>query len=407
MLITCRCLNVSIKTKNCEFINVDIADLSLTIHEQNDRFFKEVESQGVFTVELALISKEQPSLVLVRDAGDWVVHHCLGCGVGTHAIHREKGAALVLVSRAMLMNAAEIDSLKNSEHYSKVFRIIIESDDSAPAPSKFAVSQLPAPAQAALSALQQQLGETVQQEAARTEERVRQFTEAQYAALEEFRERAHREHRVLARVLCEVHGVLQPSPEGLDTPPSTPDARPPPPAVVPAGPGGSRSAATPPLRLGRHLPLSAGPPSPAGGNSAKPEKRAVPVRLITQMSSPARRSDSLDTEGLFDLEGMEDNHTETFHSEDESESDDSGSHDEGIHIPRGRADSHGQMAKSLPVNVPTFLAKNKEESEDMDDERYPQDPMDIAASIKALAKSVHGEANVFGDLPRPRFSTNI
>lgn len=32
--------------------------------------------------------------------------------------------------------------------------------------------------------------------------------------------------------------------------------------------------------------------------------------------------------------------------------------------------------------------------------------MDIAASIKALAKSVHGDA-VFGDLPRPRFSSQI
>lgn len=32
--------------------------------------------------------------------------------------------------------------------------------------------------------------------------------------------------------------------------------------------------------------------------------------------------------------------------------------------------------------------------------------VDIAASIKALAQSVHGEA-IFGDLPKPRFSTQI
>lgn len=35
-----------------------------------------------------------------------------------------------------------------------------------------------------------------------------------------------------------------------------------------------------------------------------------------------------------------------------------------------------------------------------------QDNLDIAASIKALAKSVHGET-IFGDLPKPRFSTQI
>jgi hypothetical protein len=38
---------------------------------------------------------------------------------------------------------------------------------------------------------------------------------------------------------------------------------------------------------------------------------------------------------------------------------------------------------------------------------FPQNPQDIAASIKALAKSVHGEHNVFGDLPRPRFSAQL
>lgn len=38
--------------------------------------------------------------------------------------------------------------------------------------------------------------------------------------------------------------------------------------------------------------------------------------------------------------------------------------------------------------------------------RDPLDPHNIRASIKALAKSVHGDT-VFGDLPRPRFSTQI
>ena len=36
----------------------------------------------------------------------------------------------------------------------------------------------------------------------------------------------------------------------------------------------------------------------------------------------------------------------------------------------------------------------------------PIDPNNIRNSIKALAKSVHGDT-IFGDLPRPRFSTEI
>jgi len=150
-------------------------------------------------------------------------------------------------------------------------------------------------------------------------------------------------------------------------------------------------------------PLS---PSMSGENRTKTERR-LPARLHGQFPpSHSNKPHSLDTEGLFDLEGMEEMPTESFHSEEETDTDDSGSHDEGIHIPRGRG-THNNLAKSLPVNVPAFLPQDKKLSDDRNDERLPQDPLDIAASIKALAKSVHGDADVFGDLPRPRFSTQI
>jgi len=38
--------------------------------------------------------------------------------------------------------------------------------------------------------------------------------------------------------------------------------------------------------------------------------------------------------------------------------------------------------------------------------QLPTDPHNIRASMKALAKSVNSDT-VFGDLPRPRFSTQI
>lgn len=61
------------------------------------------------------------------------------------------------------------------------------------------MSQLPAPTKTAVSALQQQLTDIIQQETIRTEELVRKFQEQQYAALEEFRTQAHRDHRFLTR----------------------------------------------------------------------------------------------------------------------------------------------------------------------------------------------------------------
>nr|CAD7199879.1 unnamed protein product [Timema douglasi] len=347
---------------------------------------------------------------------------------------------LVFLMRNILKtDSSLISALKSSETYSHVFRILVKCSDeelsSPQIPSKFSgiathtaknlrtdspmplqlipvftkqlgnnipsspsarlpsagevgsffPSQLNGAAQAAMSALQQHLGEVIQQEVAHTEERVRQYTEQQYTALEEFRERAHREHRVLARLLFDAQENLPISPANLislSTPPPTPDScgiLDTPRSLVQSSKGGGNSVMASAIRqhsatrkqpsslidtrqANRPSPLTS---SPATGNT-KVERR-LPLRLFGQ--TPARRSDSFDTEGLFDLEGMEGTPTENFHSEDESDTDDSGSHDEGIHIPRGRSDSNSFLAKSLPVKVPTYLPSNKRGGEDGDDER--------------------------------------
>lgn len=53
--------------------------------------------------------------------------------------------------------------------------------------------------QAALSGLQQQLGEAVQEEVIKAEERIRAFSKKTYDDLEEFRNRANRDHKALVR----------------------------------------------------------------------------------------------------------------------------------------------------------------------------------------------------------------
>ncbi|KAK7868590.1 hypothetical protein R5R35_009479 [Gryllus longicercus] len=431
MQITCKCLNVTIETQGSRTQEIDVSTLNLTVIEKSDAFFKE----ALVLVEHGRISKVQSSLVQVRNVGLWIIHSCMNCSLNTHAIHREKGAAFVLFNKALLVNPEEISALKKNEKYSPVFRIVInhsELEEAAlQAPTKFAVSQLPAPVQTAITALQQQLAEIIQYETTRTEERVRQYSEQQYAALEEFRERAHNDHRLLARLLCEAQEkfgnseIVQPAPlDNLETPPSTPDNHNVPtplassvrsvlrssaPLASPAGaasPVSSQNKGDGPSTVTADFRPSKQPSSPlSSAGSHSRSGRIVPANLFGQ-GKRQRNRHSFDTEGLFDLEGMEDNPPEAGPSEEESDTDDSGSHDEGIHIPRSRG-MHN-LAKSLPVNVPSFMPQEKKNIEDMDDDQQlPQDPMDIAASIKALAKSVHGDANVFGDLPRPRFSTQI
>jgi len=92
--------------------------------------------------------------------------------------------------------------------------------------------------------------------------------------------------------------------------------------------------------------------------------------------------------------------------------------DEGIHIPgKIRSNRTVEVAASLPVGIPwpaqltagdrrpQPAAAGGQLVDRLDTDR----PSDIAASIQALAKSVHTSSmfgdNVFGDLPRPRTNT--
>uniref|UniRef100_A0A182Y1T7 Uncharacterized protein n=1 Tax=Anopheles stephensi TaxID=30069 RepID=A0A182Y1T7_ANOST len=112
-----------------------------------------------------------------------------------------------------------------------------------------------------------------------------------------------------------------------------------------------------------------------------------------------------DSDCLFDIDGMENDKTpppDAISDEEPSDYDeipDNNNRTEGgIVIPRhqyGRQTS--SIAKSLPISMPKKMAPFRANEDDLDE--MAEDTVDIAASIKALAKSVHGEA-VFGDLPR-------
>ena len=67
------------------------------------------------------------------------------------------------------------------------------------------MSELPNNVQVALGGLQQQLEESVQRWSAEIEDKIRAFTAKQYQLLEQFRERAHNEHRLLTRSYIQIN----------------------------------------------------------------------------------------------------------------------------------------------------------------------------------------------------------
>lgn len=133
---------------------------------------------------------------------------------------------------------------------------------------------------------------------------------------------------------------------------------------------------------------------------ASPAHRHTPKR---QKSCPiGHHLSSFDSEGLFELEGTDDVHSGTGSEIEESDLDDANRED-GVKIPK-RGSTGNAIAKSLPMTIPAFLSQARNRGfEDVDEAPPVERTMDIAASIKALAKSVHGDP-VFGDLPKPRYT---
>jgi len=120
------------------------------------------------------------------------------------------------------------------------------------------------------------------------------------------------------------------------------------------------------------------------------------------------------TDDLFLMEGVDSTATQmrspqsTFSDEEREDSE----LDEGIHIPSKFSNKKTfEVAASLPVGIPwpeqmtTTVPQNREVGGQGGEDR----PRDIAASIQAMAKSVHTSSifgdNTFGDLPRPRLNT--
>ncbi|KZC09239.1 PREDICTED: uncharacterized protein LOC107187534 [Dufourea novaeangliae] len=407
MHIVCKCLNVSIKSRGTELQKVNIDDIELTPQEQTDGFFR----QNLATVsELEGITKEQPGLVDIRNVGSWVIHRCYNCSMYTHAVHRDYGAALVLINNDIITTPEEINKLKSSPDYSPVFRIVIAHNtldelDYLQQPTKFSVSQLPNNVQVALGGLQQQLEEAVQRQSAEIEDKIRAFTAEQYQLLEQFRERAHNEHRILTRLISKGDETNRLT-NNIETPPTTPDS-----FTTSLSTSTANVVNTPTKVISNETKIITGPNVKHDGAKYSPNPLVNGnIDKKDQLYIYTNEATSFDAEALFPLEGMEDIDTAEHvqSSEEGSDTDDSGQ-DEGIHMPRGQRGGHPTLAKSLPVSVPSFPSFVHRTVQDQDDDqlsRDPHDPHNIRASIKALAKSVHGDT-VFGDLPRPRFSTQI
>ncbi|KAL5277562.1 Lobe family protein [Megaselia abdita] len=309
-----------------------------------------------------------------------------------------------------------------------------------------------------LKNLEKTLEQRIRTEIAETNERIARYSEQQFALLKNFREKSESEYQNLVSLVQNVPENLfemqfssnndehddqqQQKPEhptssdasdtsainntsdtqqqitSFDTPPATPES-------IPMSVGNS-----PVFRQQNQQQQPTPQQSTASNvlNGFRGLLGAVNNGAVHNNSSTSimsNNNNNLD-DCLFELEGLETYPVSVAGNSNNGNnmSDDEDDETEDAQDALGELDSNASygrrftiassynVAKSVPIGIAQSfedeqkkMSRSRRNNFDSDDEIL-DDNIDIAASIKALAKSVHGD-KVFGELPRPRFSYKI
>ncbi|XP_072941567.1 uncharacterized protein PRAS40 [Epargyreus clarus] len=371
-LCVCKCLNVTLESGKIEEI-MDIGKLELSSIEQRDIFF----SEDLLTCPASSLKGHivQTSLVGNRNVGRWTLNTCLACGQTTHGTSQDRPET-VFICKSIQTTPDKVSNLKKSPNFSPVFNLLVPevTNDIEMKENKDTNNLLVSdkkmfhPSLQVIGTLRKQLTQTLESQLEAIEETVRQFRDQKYAEYEAYRERAQRDHKILSSIVSKAQSNVD---NDVWRPDSNVDNGPPSPLL---------------------------PPQQRRRLSSLKDAKLLTQNAIKSVDHIQHEEDSLDAEDIFDLEGM-DSRNNIASDVDDYDSDPEGSNDEGIHIsrPRGMA---ADIARSLPIKMPQFLTE-RPTSREIDDYEETQD---IAASIRALARSMHGDEF---ELPRPRFSTQI
>ncbi|XP_008560905.1 putative uncharacterized protein DDB_G0282499 [Microplitis demolitor] len=335
--------------------------------------------------------------------------------------------SLIIDDNSFIKNNNILNKFKNNKNFSDIYRVIIDNNnDNDDNDISIIKKKLLPSVQLSLGNLQQQYEIKVKNMKDIVDDNIKKFIAKQYEYLDNFKERGHRDYCILSnkilrnefkKIKSDINcGVISDNDNDNELSGAS---------KTEGYSSAKRSDIVRPITednlfVPGSLMFSERSDKMAddeveGKREMKREKNKSGGKRIKRRQTK-KQSNDIDDEVIFAIEGMDDNDMEVEDnkvSDDDDEDDelevdtDDSGQDEGIHIPRVQRGGHPTLAKSLPVSVPNFLFGQRPHRRNDDQESMdPLDPHNIRASIKALAKSVHGDT-VFGDLPRPRFSTEI
>ncbi|KAI0228905.1 hypothetical protein LSAT2_020688 [Lamellibrachia satsuma] len=416
--LSCGCLNVKIHTQTGDLIPVNLSQLGL----------RSTLTEGFFALELCQVQLslegiqiEHDCLVEMTECCGWDINYCVNCHTWTHASRPR--SSRILVNSKLQSNPAVIERMKASPEFSQLYHVILRGEISSSHAMTVGVeSGKYESLQKTLAAIQQKLNTFISVEEAATEKRIRQYEREQRVGLAELQSKARREKNELITTLLEAADRGPVSVSGVTTIGDTAVGLQEAPEGEPTGSRVCESSLTDNLTETNITDVMDNFPLMEDTNGRdlsddldEMSRTSLKKKHLSSSSddNPASKHrfhrgindqqvTSQDADGLleFDL-AFGDDSTQPFYESD----DDLGDTDEKEE--KGRADRTQDYtySTSVPISVPLWGRRNIALEEDDD---APLDPESMAASIRALAKSVHGgTSDLFGDLPRPPRQLNM
>ncbi|XP_013398197.1 uncharacterized protein LOC106164735 isoform X1 [Lingula anatina] len=389
--LTCECLNVNIHSKTPNLVTADVANLGL-----NETLQKEIKYSELAEVQLDLegISQEHPCLLKKKTVGHWTTYECVNCGLLTHAVNTASRSNRILVNKKLLRDATAIESLMQSPDYSPLYNIVLKGvNDNQHRFTPFGLqSSKYESLQETLTAVQQRLNQYLIQEEAAMEERIRKYQEEQRTQYAKLQSKARRDKNTLISSLL--------ASEAKDLTESLTEAM-----VDDSSPENSVEASS--LTESSSLEQDTrnqNKVSPVQQQDKKSQSNYQSHQLLQRTTSaPVRLQSNRSLDEVFELEGLDDDEDLPAFDESDDDTDNSMNEDQSDSSDR----DSGIYSRSIPISVPMAFRTGKfSEREEEDVYKTAPDPEHMAASIKALALSVHEDGTeMFGDLPRPRHNT--
>jgi hypothetical protein len=365
-------------------------------------------------LDLEGIRVEHPTVLKKTPAGNWLVHQCVNCDMMTHAIHTRQGHNKILVNMSLKSDPTIIEHLQRSPDFSKLYKIVLHNRiDNRVGPLDLQSGRYES-VQKTLATIQQQLNKFLMTEEAAMEDRIRAFEQQQRDAYAELQSKARRDKNTMISLVLaaeDYDSKLRPSLPlgGAFKTSRNHDAD---------GFEASTESVDEPPRAVHKKVMSELHKRPSFETGKRGQTMSQPNRLgkasKQQHFSTPKSSSSPEGDAMFDLDGIDGDSTQPFYESDDEveDTDDSMNEDSGIPM-IGRPAGRSIYSSSVPITVPAWRKSSTSEAsleEDDDEDNYRgrecMDPEQMAASIKALARSVHTDGSeIFGERPRPRLNT--